>query len=59
MRPILPCLGVQAGPRDTIRLLRNFDEEVFKKKHAAKLMEEDDRLEVLGRADRGAYIREE
>jgi hypothetical protein len=35
--------------QETIRLLQNFDESMFKKTHAHELTEEDERLEKLDR----------
>ncbi|KAL4077872.1 hypothetical protein J3A83DRAFT_4087001 [Scleroderma citrinum] len=37
----------RSSGRSTIRLLRNFDEELFKAPHTAELLAEDDRLEAL------------
>jgi len=37
----------RSSGRDTIRLLRGFDWEVFKKPHDTELLREDDRLEVM------------
>ena len=40
----------RSSGRDTIRLLRPFDREVFEQRHELELLEEDDRLEQLDAA---------
>ncbi|KAL1664744.1 hypothetical protein GGF50DRAFT_30903, partial [Schizophyllum commune] len=40
----------RSSGRDTIRLLRPFDREVFEQRHELELLEEDDRLENLDAA---------
>jgi ATP-dependent exoDNAse (exonuclease V) alpha subunit len=37
----------RSSGRGTIRLLRDFNEEIFKQRHSAELLQEDDRLEWL------------
>lgn len=39
----------RSSGRDSIRLLRDFDENLFKRSHDTALMDEDDRLEELNR----------
>jgi hypothetical protein len=39
----------RSSGRSTIRLLRDFEDEIFKSSHCIQLMEEDDRLETLDR----------
>ena len=45
----------RSSGRDTIRLLRDFDEEVFMKKHDLTLIREDERLEAMNMETRRWY----
>ena len=47
----------RSSGRDTIRLLRGFDWEIFKKPHDAELLREDDRLEAMDAATEIWYER--
>jgi hypothetical protein len=46
----------RSSGRETIRLLRDFDDELFKKSHDVFLLEEDDRLERLNESTRSWWL---
>ncbi|KAA1479885.1 hypothetical protein DENSPDRAFT_746249, partial [Dentipellis sp. KUC8613] len=48
----------RSSGRQTIRLLRPFDEKLFMASHNADLLQEDDRLDALDHATKVAYLQE-